>query len=124
MELPFASPVLGLSPLKESPSSLFWHHRGCICKKIKEKCIAQVLLSMDELMGRRLLCGNGTGTQLVGRVKIDFACLQVLIISLGTLYLRPQEEAQISNSSSLGRSRAVTQCTSFFRSLQNALHAL
>lgn len=34
---------------------------------------------MDELMGRRLLCGNGTGTQLVGRVKIDFACLQVPI---------------------------------------------
>lgn len=37
----------------------------------------EVSLSMDELMGRRLLCGNGTGTQLVGRVKIDFACLQV-----------------------------------------------
>ena len=37
----------------------------------------EVSLSMDELMGRRLLCGNGTGAQLVGRVKIDFACLQV-----------------------------------------------
>ena len=33
---------------------------------------------MDELIGRRLKCGNGTGTHLVGRVKIDFACLRVL----------------------------------------------
>lgn len=38
---------------------------------------SEVSLSMDELIGRRLKCGNGTGTQLVGRVKIDFACLQV-----------------------------------------------
>jgi len=58
--------------------SLLLHH----CTELKDSLLLRLLgttkvwVGMEELVGREVMCGNGTGAAL-GRVKVDFACLEV-----------------------------------------------
>ena len=43
--------------------------------------LPQVGFTMEAFLaglGRKLLCGNGTGSEMLDRVKVDFACLEVM----------------------------------------------
>ena len=42
--------------------------------------LPQVGFTMEAFLaglGRKLLCGNGTGSEMLDRVRVDFACLEV-----------------------------------------------